>query len=770
MGNGYVPGMQGLSFGLNLNKDIKKEQEAQRKSAKGIGKWGSKKGILAMVGSQIFDKFGSKALTTMLAPTLGPLAPFVAKAITKGGGHLLGQTLAGKGPEVKGGGTGLLGSGLSKLDELKGGINKSLQGDALGMASSAFSGEAWKDYTGGLLAKGPLNIMKGLGFGADVPKGLEGMGDIVSQARESSEILGNPYSFNEGGYTGPSLESGQYLSEEGILSQSMGIPEGLLEGLRGRDKKPKYGRSNPSSYIDDFLTARDSKEKALAELGGMKHADSAREFEDIYQKSLQGFNRMGDLANLEQMKQAIGQSISASPIEYMSKEFDGSNQPESLPPMMNPFTGGELSGLRATDLPQGLQKLIPEGEYKGDEWLSSIPEEGMQQYLQGQVGNPYQNILEMLGEKMPKEQWAIGGEGGVNPERVQSKNKDNNRKFAFTHKGEPVDSHFTWKGEKVDLSELIGNLFKKYPKEQNEGGVNPEYVQEQRAKLGLQMGGMPGVSSPIPYQEGGSSSKKDDRLSNLLSMILGKNKRQKAYDDMVPQDMIEDAHTADVKYFKIPKQFLSTGIDPSYPEGVTEIVSPYRNTHIPSFPQDFIDVGLPDMRGGTMSWKEMFEDPENLPLYMQGYQGGGGVEKEGLLAGLLSMLSGANKKQKAYKELAPKDMIESALTADAIVKKLNPAFASYFPEGTTEFVSSERDMPMPAQVQDFIDVGLPDRFGGKMSWKEMLAEPETLPRYMQGYQDGGYLRQYNLGGSVAQQPMSYQLGGLLKYKRNPMVG
>ena len=38
------------------------------------------------------------------------------------------------------------------------------------------------------------------------------------------------------------------------------------------------------------------------------------------------------------------------------------------------------------------------------------------------------------------------------------------------------------------------------------------------------------------------------------------------------------------------------------------------------------------------------------------------------------------------------------------------------------------------------------------------------------FQQGGYLRQYNIGGSVAQQPMSYQLGGLLKYKRNPMVG
>ena len=35
---------------------------------------------------------------------------------------------------------------------------------------------------------------------------------------------------------------------------------------------------------------------------------------------------------------------------------------------------------------------------------------------------------------------------------------------------------------------------------------------------------------------------------------------------------------------------------------------------------------------------------------------------------------------------------------------------------------------------------------------------------------GGYMKRYNLGGSVAQQPMSYQIGGLLKYKRNPMVG
>ena len=39
-----------------------------------------------------------------------------------------------------------------------------------------------------------------------------------------------------------------------------------------------------------------------------------------------------------------------------------------------------------------------------------------------------------------------------------------------------------------------------------------------------------------------------------------------------------------------------------------------------------------------------------------------------------------------------------------------------------------------------------------------------------GKQQGGSISPYNLGGSVTQQPMAYQLGGLLKYKRSPMMG
>jgi len=53
------------------------------------------------------------------------------------------------------------------------------------------------------------------------------------------------------------------------------------------------------------------------------------------------------------------------------------------------------------------------------------------------------------------------------------------------------------------------------------------------------------------------------------------------------------------------------------------------------------------------------------------------------------------------------------------------------------------------------------------SWLQRL-----LGRQMGGMMPGGVSNAlpYNLGGSVQQQPMAYQLGGLLKYKRSPMMG
>ena len=81
-----------------------------------------------------------------------------------------------------------------------------------------------------------------------------------------------------------------------------------------------------------------------------------------------------------------------------------------------------------------MQKLIPEGTYQGDEFFSSIPKEGIQQYLQG-AGD--ESAMSMF------------------PEQYQDR------------QDEPK-------------SNLLQRLF------------------------GRQMGGMMGVSSPLPYNMGGT--------------------------------------------------------------------------------------------------------------------------------------------------------------------------------------------------------------------------------------------------------------------------
>ena len=84
---------------------------------------------------------------------------------------------------------------------------------------------------------------------------------------------------------------------------------------------------------------------------------------------------------------------------------------------------------------------------------------------------------------------------------------------------------------------------------------------------------------------------------------------------------------------------------------------------------------------------------------------------------------------------------------------------------------------MPGGVSN----ALPYHKGGSVHphyyWDDDIEFDEDMQTggYLQGYQmggtmPGGSISPYNLGGSVTQQPMAYQLGGLLKYKRSPTMG
>ena len=608
MSNGYVPGVSQAQFGVGLGMDTRQAEKDAQSQARKLNKYGAKRGFLGKLGGKALDFLGTKGLTTALAGAgLGPLAPFLAKAITKGGGQLLGSSklFSGSGPEITGSSTGLNPNEIfSKLRDVKGGMDASFAGQALGTAGAQLRNATFGD-------EGPLSLAKGLGFGNEVPQGLENMEDIVSQAK-GSDVYQTALGFNTGGFA---------------TSQMTEIPKGLLAGLRREEKPSAVTRSNPSSYIDDLLISRDSRERALAELGGMKHADSARKSEDIYQKSLVDMDYGKE--NLDSLRQLTRQAKNIAkpegsryytdtgevdiPRQMQRPEYQQKYQPEALPQMKNPFTGEELSELKTTDIPQGLQDLIPAGTYTGDEFNFSIPEEGMQQYLQGQTGD----------------------KGIVDALEFANRKPDRSLMDKLLGKNKPREAQ---EGDAGRLRKLMGdeNYFM-MPDRKYEDEI-------QQLLKGFQMGGMPGVSSPIPYQ-GGGEAEIDPRI--MARRIRG--------------DVYSRSGLYDVDYDE---------------EGV--------------------------MKGARLK-KELKGQP--------GYENWS------------DMIDNIN---------------ESVINAE---KDFYSNRGGYPVVGTSS--------PTNPLVKSILK--------GEGYFDEMK-------------QQGGYMQQYNLGGSVSQQPMSYQLGGLLKYKRNPMVG
>ncbi len=212
------------------------------------------------------------------------------------------------------------------------------------------------------------------------------------------------------------------------------------------------------------------------------------------------------------------------------------------------------------------------------------------------------------------------------------------------------------------------------PLASQEGGYLPQY----------QMGGMPPVSNPIPYQEGGYSGimnmlykRKLDKIKkdspSLASWLdnTGPNKR-KAEDVHIQgvthnvQSQLNDKVLEDYSTNKNFEEYLSEGT------GYTGA--------------KFADIQKSGPKKGYE--EQFFQDPESGKVYSFGKKHHGG---------LLSKL------KNLYSDL-PRE-VESM-----------PVF-----ENTTS------------------------------------------------YQDGGMIPKYNLGGLINQQPIAYQLGGLLKYQKSPSI-
>jgi hypothetical protein len=94
----------------------------------------------------------------------------------------------------------------------------------------------------------------------------------------------------------------------------------------------------------------------------------------------------------------------------------------------------------------------------------------------------------------------------------------------------------------------------------------------------------------------------------------------------------------------------------------------------------------------------------------------------------------------------------------------------------TEMQTAVQEAPSTSEYNIQDPMGLQE---DKPGWQyrsnlSQLLEPKhpMFGMQMGGMMPGGVSNAlpYNIGGSVQQQPMAYQLGGLLKYKRSPMMG
>ena len=499
MSNGYVPGVSQAQFGVGLGIDSRQAQKDAQKQAKKLKKYGAKRGLLGMLGGKALDFLGTKGLTTALAGAgLGPLAPFLAKAITKGGGQLIGSSrlLSGSGPKITGSSTGLdprdaYGNRVfDKLRDVKGGMDASFAGQALGTAGAQFTGDAWKKILPGLQMDTSSFLRRTMGAGASMPTPdkiadtsimdeilpsfqegdfVEGGGifnvdvdSIADYARAQKENMNDPF----GRVSVPDISDllREQSGEMDIRRDYKVTPEKRAAIERTTDNRNRIQGimsmldRDKMSPIDDTESAYQKSlagSNAMGRLAGMDvGAQEAYgggidniETHSAYQKSLPEARRLGDLNTLEQMKQGI-QSAVGSGEELSQYKMDDI---EPMAGMKNPFTGEEL----------GEAPLGPSGTFG----MGSL----------GRVPSPYEGIADAL--------------------EFATRRPDRSLMDKLLGRNKPREAQ---EGDSDRLRKLMGDEdYFMMPDRKYEDEI-------QQLLQGFQMGGMPGVSSPLPYNMGGS--------------------------------------------------------------------------------------------------------------------------------------------------------------------------------------------------------------------------------------------------------------------------
>ena len=452
-GGGYIPGFSKQVFGAGLQRDIRSTQEDIGKKARELGRYQQRRKGLGKIGGFL----GKMAMKGLLGATMGPVGLMIAQAVGSGLGSAFGgsKLLSGKGPDVgrERDGKGLLGSQYDTLSQFKGGLDKQMQGLAMGAVGSSLMGSMMGAAGGELKsALGKKLIGQGIDIGGGGAKNLSGLSSDAKEMRTAAPGMIESMPFTNYGQP----ESQAYGNLFGLTQRSIDLPNWMVEGQTGGEAsrlgayqnmffdspiksglqeslrfKPEdwMGKEDvggvqdnrPGSLMRAFKDAdlnrediakkykpraqqrrafeEEMRSKALGELGGFGHAEDARRMENVYQQSLGDMDR-GNIKSIQDMmgdlKWSKAGEIGEDKRRIATRGARGEGPLELLRGLAGEDIGTHSGGPLA--LPKELRSSIPAGSYQGD-ILEKIPEQDMQKFLGG-LGGGQENILSALEAKV----------------------------------------------------------------------------------------------------------------------------------------------------------------------------------------------------------------------------------------------------------------------------------------------------------------------------------------------------------------------------------
>jgi hypothetical protein len=354
------------------------------------------------------------------------------------------------------------------------------------------------------------------------------------------------------------------------------------------------------------------------------------------------------------------------------------------------------------------------------------PEESMLERIKGAAGSMF-NPFHGVEKEAPMQQYAQQ----LSPEIMSLLEE-------YGGKDEPEREPFDLLGKIGGLGRGAGNVLSSV--------INPFHGMEREAPRSswtgqpMQMGGMMpgGVSNALPYQEGGEAPNngilsKLNQLSDMQKFYEGEGPRTESGDlKFGPKGMITREGLAEQYNFPLEEAVFDTSygepgsgnmaIDINIPSD-DRLMKYQRSGNMPEKKAEFMHKSRPiedDMR------KSFPDEYQSLATDIGFGDYSGAAEKVG----------------SGWLDMSPLERMRSNISS----------------------LDSKKNIPSESNVEKQMmmkALGIEDEaeYDSFMKWKKS-----------QGMQMGGSISPYNLGGSVTQQPMAYQLGGLLKYKRSPMMG